>query len=194
MKKRVFIVYGWDGNPSSNWFPWLKKELETKGFEVFIPQLPDSGNPRIYKWVPKLSQAVGVPNNQTYFIGHSMGCQTIARYLETLSENVRVGGVVFVAGFFKRLTGLEDEPSISETADHWLKTPIDLQKVKSHLNESVALFSDNDPYVPLDNQDDFEDKLESKIIIEHKMGHFNESYGITKFPIVLKSILEITKQ
>ncbi len=193
MKKRVFVVHGWGGNPQENWFPWLRKELETKGFEVFIPQLPDPENPRIYNWVPKLSETVGRPDEQTYFVGHSMGCQTIARYLVlSLSEETKVGGAVFVAGFFKRLTGIENEPGGLEVEKHWLKTSLDLQKVKSHLNKSVAIFSDNDPYVPLDNQDDFRNKLGSKIIIEHQMGHFNASAGITKLPIVLQSILEIS--
>ncbi|MBI4096539.1 MAG: serine hydrolase family protein [Candidatus Levybacteria bacterium] len=195
MNKRIFIVHGWGGNPRENWFPWLRKELEAKGFEVFVPQLPDPENPRIYNWVPKLAEAVGTnQDEQTYFVGHSMGCQTIARYLENLPENIQVGGAVFVAGFFKRLTGLEDEPGVPETDKHWLGTPLDLAKVKSHLLKSVAIFSDNDPYVPLDNQGDFRDKLGSKIIIEHQMGHFNESAGIIQLPIALKSVLEISKK
>lgn len=191
MKKRVFIVHGWGGNPQENWLPWLKKELETKGFKVFVPQLPDPRNPRIYNWIPKLSETVGTPDEQTYLIGHSMGCSTIAHYLESLPNDVRVGGAVFVAGFFKRLTGIENEKGNAETVEHWLSAPIDLMKVKSHINKSVAIFSDNDPYVPLDNQDDFRDKLGSKIIVEHKMGHFNKAAGITKLPIALKSLLEI---
>ena len=192
VKKTVFIVHGWDGHPKENWFPWLKKELEKKGFEVYVPQLPDADNPRIYKWVPALSNAVGTANKQAYFVGHSLGCQTIARYLESLSKNVLVGGAVFVAGFFKRLTGLENEPGVAETDRHWLEAPLDLHKVKSHLPKSIAIFSDNDPYVPLDNQDDFKDKLGSKIVVKHNMGHFNKAYGITKLPIALKSVLDMS--
>lgn len=107
-----------DGYPNENWFPWLKKELEKSNFEVFVPQLPESGNPRIQNWVPKLAESVGVPDEQTYFVGHSLGCQTITRYLESLPKNIKVGGAVFVAGFFKRLTGLEDEPGVLETDRH----------------------------------------------------------------------------
>jgi uncharacterized protein len=193
MKKRVFIVHGWDGYPQENWFPWLKQKLEEKEFKVFVPQLPDSGNPRIYSWVPALAKIVNAPDEQTYFVGHSMGCQAIVRYLESLPDNIKIGGAVFVAGFFKRLTGIEDEPGNQETAHHWLKTPVDLLKAKSHLNKSVAIFSDNDPYVPLDNQDDFREKLGSKIIIQHSMGHFNEAAGITELPVALKSLLEIAE-
>ncbi len=188
---RVFIVHGWDGYPEEGWFPWLKKELETRGFQVFIPQLPDTGNPRIYNWVPALAKVVGIPDAQTYFVGHSMGCQTIARYLESLPEGVKVGGSVFVAGFFKHLTGLEDDPAVTDTDRHWLGTSLDLEKVKTHLDKSIAIFSDNDPWVPLDNQDDFKEKLLSRIVIEHQMGHFSGSNGIKELPIVLESLLKL---
>lgn len=191
--KRVFIVHGWDGHPQEGWFPWLKKELEQKGFEIHVPQLPEAENPRIYNWVPALAKAVGTPNRETYFVGHSMGCQTIARYLESLSEDTKVGGAVFVAGFFKRLTGLEDEPDVQETDRHWLTAPVDFKKVRSHLGRSVAIFSDNDPWVPLDNQNDFRDKLKSKIIVEHNMGHFSGSNKVFELPVALSAVLEISK-
>jgi len=193
MTKRVFIVHGWDGYPEEGWFPWLKNELEAKDFEVYVPQLPEAKTPRIYNWVPALSKAVETPDEQTYFVGHSMGCQTIARYLESLPEGVKVGGAVFVAGFFKRLTNLEDDPEVREIAKHWLETPVDLEKVKARLNKSVAIFSDNDPYVSLDNQDDFKEKLGSKIVIEQQKGHFSGSDGLKELPVALEAVLEISK-
>ena len=194
MKKRIYIAHGWDGYPEEGWFPWLKKELEAKGCSVYVPQLPEAESPRIHNWVPKLTEVVGVADENTYFVGHSLGCQTIARYLESLPKGVNIGGAVFVAGFFKRLTGLDDDPDVQETASHWLCAPLDLAKVKSHLPKSVAIFSDNDPYVPLDNQDDFRNKLGSEIIIEHKKGHFSgASDDITELPVVLQSILKIAQ-
>jgi predicted alpha/beta hydrolase family esterase len=121
-----------------------------------------------------------------------MGCQTIARYLETLPEGLHVGGAVFVAGFFKRLTGLGDDADAQETDRQWLGTPIDLGKVKSHLPKSVAIFSDDDPWVPLDNQDDFRDKLGSEIVIEQKKGHFSGGRdGTTELPIVVEKLLRL---
>ena len=192
--KRVFVAHGWDGTPEEGWFPWLKKELEAREFEVHIPQLPDTGSPRIQKWVPALADTVGTADSDTYFVGHSMGCQTIARYLESLSEGQVVGGAVFVAGFFKRLTGLEDDEDVRATDAHWLGAPLDLEKVRSHLPKSVAVFSDNDPYVPLDNQDDFRERLGSEIIVLHAQGHFIGSRDGTKeLPVVLEKLIEFAR-
>lgn len=193
MQKRVFIIHGWDGYPEEGWFPWLKMELESRGFAVFVPQLPNAEEPRINNWVPALKEAVGVADDQTVFVGHSMGCQTIARYLEILQADVKVGGAVFVAGFFKRLSNLEDDDVVRDVADEWLKTPIDLGKVQSHLYRAVAIFSDNDPYVPIDNQEEYHDKLGAKVIIEHEKGHFSGSTGTTTLPKALEAILEISQ-
>ena len=186
MKKRVFIIHRWLGDPKKDWYPWLKKELEDRGFEVYVPELPDTNNPRIYNWIPAISEVVKNPDEETYFVGHSVGCQAIARYLETLPQEVKIGGVVFVAGFFKRLVGLE--PEDHATADHWLKAPIDFKKVKTHLRKSVAIFSDNDPWVSLDNQDDFREKLGSEIIVEHNMKHFTDK----ELPLVLDAVLKVS--
>ena len=193
MNKRVIIVHGWGGNPEEGWFPWLKKELEGTGFEVVAPQMPDPDKPRIEKWIPALSQIVGEVDDHTYFIGHSSGCQAILRFLETLPEGAQVGGAVFVAGYISSLTGLEGEMEWPNIKKYWLGTPIDFKKIKPHLPKSIAIFSDNDPYVPLDNQDDFREKLGSDIIVEHNMGHFGESNGVFKLPIVLESVLKISK-
>ena len=190
MNKRVFIIHGWDGHPDEDWFPWLKKESESWGFESYVPQLPQPENPRIHNWIPQLTRSVGKVDENTYFVGHSMGCQAIVRYIETLPEKTKVGGAIFVAGFFKNLTLSNDEDK--EVAKEWLETPISFEKVKSHLQKSVAIFSDNDSWVPLENQDDFKDKLNSEIIIEHNMGHFSGNSGTKKLPIVLDKLLALS--
>ena len=189
--KRAFIVHGWDGHPQEGWFPWLKRELEARGFEVHVPQLPEPARPRIGNWVPALAHAVGTVDEETFFIGHSIGCQTIARYLASLPEGAVAGGAVFVAGFFTRLTGLEDDPEVQATDKHWLGAPLDLRAVRARMRASVAIFSDDDPWVPLDNQGRFRDELGSKIRIEHARRHFSGSNGITELPSALEAVLEL---
>jgi len=43
--KRAIILHGTDGNPESNWFPWLKARLEAEGYEVWVPLLPENHTP-----------------------------------------------------------------------------------------------------------------------------------------------------
>ncbi len=188
--KRVILVHGWGDSPKKHWIPWLSKELESNGFEVIAPQLPNTEEPHIEAWVPALAAAVGTADADTYFVGHSMGCQTIARYLAGLPEGAKVGGVVYIAGFFKRLTNLEGPPE-EALWESWRATPIDFEKVQARAPKSVAIFSDNDPFVPLDNQDDFRDKLGSKIIIKHEQGHFTESVRCLELSDALEAILKL---
>lgn len=188
MQKRVFIIHGWGGYPEEGWFPWLKQELEARNFSVTVPAMPDTENPIIERWVSYLTDIVKEPDEQTYFVGHSIGCQTILRYLERL-ENKRVVGAIFVAGFFN-LKGTSDEEQ--NIVRPWLETPIDFNKVKQATNNFVAIFSTNDPWVSLEEQNIFRDKLEARIIIEENKKHFSGEDGINKLQSVLDTILELT--
>lgn len=191
MQKRVFIVHGWDGNPEEGWFPWLKKELERKGFQVQVPAMPKPTEPRIEAWVSYLAKTVGEVDENTFFVGHSIGCQTILRYLESLPAGKKVGGAVFVAGWFTLMnlkTGEEQE-----IARPWLETPIDLEKIKQHAKKFFALFSDDDEVVPQNNRELLEQGLGAKTAIEHGKGHFSGSDGVKELTSALNAVLEISK-
>lgn len=189
MQKRVFIIHGWDGHPNEGWLPWLKKKLQKQGFFVKIPLMPNSEEPKIIDWVLHLRKIVAKVDEQTYFVGHSIGCQTILRYLESLNENAKIGGAVFVAGWLT-LNNLETEEE-KIIAKPWLETPINFEKIKLKTNKFIVIFSDNDPFVPKENIKMFEEKLGAKIIIENKKGHFSGSDLINDLPIALEAVLEI---
>lgn len=190
MQKRVFIIHGWDGYPEEGWFPWLKQELEQKDFSVAVPAMPDAAEPNIEAWTSHLSHIVGNADENTLFIGHSIGCQAILRYLESLPADAKVGGAVFVAGWFTLTNVNSDEEK--EIAKPWLETPIVFEKIKWHTEKFIAILSDNDPYVPLDNKNVFADKLGAKIIVEHDKKHFSGSTGTTELPSALESLLNIS--
>ncbi|MFA5062439.1 MAG: alpha/beta fold hydrolase [Patescibacteria group bacterium] len=183
MNKRVYIIHGWSDNPESGWFPWLKNELKAKGYQVFVPAMPDTDAPDIAKWVGYLAELVGKPDENTYFVGHSIGCQTIMRYLQGLNPGAKVGGVVFVAGWFQ-LQNLNEEEKV--VAKPWLETPIDFAKIREAVGENITvLLSDNDPFGALEkNKKIFENKLHAKIILLHKKGHICEYDRIKKLPEV----------
>jgi hypothetical protein len=185
MKKRAFLIHGWEGRPEEGWQSWLKKELEDRGFTVIVPAMPDTKNPHMDKWVPFLVEVVDIPTENDYFVGHSLGCITILRYLEGLKEGEKVGGVVLVAGF-------TDDLGYKELSS-FFQTPIDFPKVNKHCKSFVAIHSDDDQYVALSYGDIFKEKLGAKLIIAHNMKHFAGDDNILELPVALEAILGISK-
>ena len=189
--KRVFIIHGWGGNPREGWFPWLKNELQDKGFTVFVPAMPETDNPQIPVWVSHLSGLVGNPDGHTYFVGHSIGCQTVLRYLETIDS--KAGGCVFVAGWFNLLPQGIPTDAEKAVAKPWLETPIDFEKVKQNTGRIVAIFSDNDDCVPISDEKLFKERLNAETYVEHLKGHFSAGDGIKELPIALENILKVAQ-
>lgn len=189
MNKRVFIVHGWDGSPQNDWMPWAKKTFEKKGFNVHVPAMPDSPNPKIETWVPFLAKKVGEPDGNTILIGHSIGAQTILRYLETLPEKKKIDKVIFIAGWQTLTPEATPTKEDIEIARTWVETPINFEYVKGKANSFICVFSDNDPDVPYEeNAKIYKEKLKAKIILVKNKGHFSQDAGVTKLPLLLELI------
>lgn len=188
-KNRVIIVHCWSGYPEYCWYPYAKKELEKLGFRVLVPAMPDTDNPNLKKWLLKLKEVVSTPDENTYLIGHSIGCATIMRYLESLSENEKIDGVVFVAGFTDGLDAGK-YPEIQ----NFFTAPIQYEKIKSHCSKFVAIASDDDPYVPLKYADILKDKFGAEIIIKHNMKHFSGAADGEESCIELPDVVSAIKK
>jgi uncharacterized protein len=185
--KRAFIIHRWDGNPKSDWYPWLAKELENREFNVEVPEMINTSEPKIEKWMAQLKKVVGKLDSETYFIGHSIGCQAIMRFLERENYRGKLGKVIFVAGWFK-LDNLENEDA-KRIADPWMSTSIKFTRIRPKLSKITVFLSDNEPYGFVeDNAKMFKDKLNAKVIIEKEKGHFTEDDGIKEMPEILEEI------
>jgi predicted alpha/beta hydrolase family esterase len=45
--KNVLILHGTQATSKSNWFSWLKEELDKKGFKTWLPDLPNPNLPSL---------------------------------------------------------------------------------------------------------------------------------------------------
>jgi predicted alpha/beta hydrolase family esterase len=191
MAKRVIIVQQWGSSPNGDWYPWLASTLKSKGFDVTVPEMPDPAAPTIESWVSTLSNSVK-PDSDTYFVGHSVGCQTILRYLEGLQESVKIGGVVLVAPWL-----VLNDKSLSkeemEVARPWLETKIDWDKVKAHTNRFVVILALDDPYVPIANTSLFSAAVGAKIVTQPLGGHFEKSNGFSELHVALNELEKLLR-
>lgn len=186
MKKRAFIIHGWEGTPDSNWFPWLKMELEKNGFEVAVPQMPNAVYPKMEEWMAYLQKIVGEPDENTFFVGHSLGSVAILRYFEALSDREKVGGAILAAVFSESI-GIE-------VLENFFATPFDYEKIKKVTGKIVVINSNNDPYIPQKHGETLRDDLGAKLIIVPDGKHLNEGNGYFEFPLVLEEILKIAEK
>lgn len=184
--KRVIIIHGWEGKPASNWFPWLKRELEARGVKVEVPEMPDTEHPKEDEWVARLAKVVDEPDAETFLIGHSLGGITILRYLESLLDGERIGGVVLVAAFSEPLPNRKAFAELNS----FFTCPVNFERVRrTAAKQFVAIQSDNDRYVPVLHGEIFTEKLGARLITIKGGGHLNAGDGYMELPEALNELI-----
>jgi predicted alpha/beta hydrolase family esterase len=178
-KKKVIYVHGFGGPKENNWEDWLALKFRVSGFDFIKLSMPSPMYPEVGEWLAYLNAQNIEVDEDTYFIGHSLGCITIARYLEALPSTAVAGGCIFIAGF----CSLPKIPLL----ESFCSLPLDFSEVKKHAEEFIIILSDDDHYVPRASSEELGAKLDAKIITEHKKGHFEED--VKMLPSVLNTIL-----
>lgn len=182
--KTVYIIHGWGGSPEEPLLQWLKSELEKKGYKAVVPAMPDTETPVIDAWVAKLGEIVK-PGEDSILVGHSIGAQAIMRYAEKLPPEQTFAGAVFIAPW---LTLILDENEEEAVARPWLTMPLQDEAIRQHLPRMVAIFSDNDPYVPIENAEFFKDRFGAQVVMETSKGHFTAGDGVSELTSALNAI------
>lgn len=181
----------WAGTPDKAWYPWLKGKLEKNGFVVEVPEMPDTAHPRINAWVAKLSEVCGRIEPDTVFVGHSVGCQTILRFLEKQPKFTKCAGVIMVAPWMHLTDAAMQDDDEREIGNHWMQAPINWKEIKSKAKRFVSIFSEDDPYVPLSDSDIFEQKLGSKTVIVKGRGHIDVGPTSVELKEALDAVLSL---
>ena len=194
MTDRAFIIHGYQGYAQEAWQPWLKAELERRGFDVALPQMPNSDRPTIGEWISFIADLVGEPDRKTVMIGHSLGAQAVVRYLETLGAHGKaVGRTVLIASSFP--AGMTPAEADERTGGDlilrpWLTVGVDPGNVRKAAGECVVILSRDDPYIPFEEaKASFQKFLGARIIVETGRGHLNEDDQIAELPSALNAVL-----
>jgi predicted alpha/beta hydrolase family esterase len=176
--KNVILFHGISDSSQACWLPYIKRELEKKGYAVSSPDLPDADTPDLKSWLPAALKEVYSPS--TIIIAHSAGSQLTLSVLEKL--NVRIHQVILVAGYGRRLP--TEAPVLKETFE-W-------EKIKANCSNFIFINSDNDPWGCTDVEGRFMlDHLGGKLVIPKGEGHmgsnmYNQPYK--EFPFLLKLV------
>lgn len=187
MKKAV-LLHGTDGTPTDHWFPWLKKELEESGYEVFAPTLPENHTPNrdVYEAFLK---SCGWDFTDNLLIGHSSGTTTIlnllmADWFPTVKAAVMVGTFLN-----KKLTKSADWYEQGQF-DNLFVQNFDIEKIKSKCPEFIFVHGDNDHACDYNDAKEFCGKLDGDFITIKNGSHLSGSSGITEIPEITEKLTD----
>lgn len=185
--RTVYLVHCWGGASLDGWYPWIKDKLSNGDIKVVTFDMPNTESPKIKDWVNRLEEKVLDLDENTYFLGHSIGCQTIMRYLENKNVN-KIGGILFVTPWLELLPyAISDEESY-KIAYPWLNTPINFGDIKKLTNNITCIFSDNDYFVSLSQREKFKEILNAKIVTVKNKGHISMEDGIYELDEILEEM------
>lgn len=188
MGKHVYLIHGLYGRPDGSWRPWLKDELEKRGYAVEALAMPDADKPKPEIWIKHMQESIVAPDEDTIIVAHSLGGLATLLYLSTLADGVSVGKVVCVAGVVDRLTYIPE--GADDVVEDWLRLKPDNDRVRRSAGQIVAFFSDNDPIIPPETEDIVRTRFDARTVVEHEMGHYNGKGLITEVPGVLAEIVK----
>jgi hypothetical protein len=188
--KNVLILHGAGNNSQGNWFPWLKNELENKGYKVWVPDLPDSEKPDKKKWLNKVfSNKDWEFNDESVIIGHSAGATCILRILEKLTGGVKIEKSILVAG----PCNMGTMPQFFVYKKSLVGDSFNWSKIKASCSKFYLIYSDKDPYdCGIDQGKIIQEHIGGELILKNSQAHFNLEKGseYKQFPEVLEKILE----
>jgi uncharacterized protein len=180
--KNAFIFHGTSGYPEENWFPWLKNELESQGYEVTVPHFPTPEGQSLEAWLDVMQPHMSKIGEQTTLIGHSLGGLFLLRLLERLERPVHAS--IFVAAS----AGVEPIKFYDADAAFSPGFGLDWSKIRANAGNAAVFHSDNDPYVSLGNGRKIANELGVKLAVIPNAGHFNKAAGYMEFPTLSETI------
>lgn len=172
--KKALILHACMDNPSGNWYPWLKKEMEGRGYEVWIPTLPtmDSPQPNMEPMLKAILDKQLV-DQDTIVVGHSLGAVLALR----LAERTVFREGIILAGW--------DFDDLDPRDDLFWPNPIDHEKVKRNVPSWIVPISANDPFVSSYMTQRMAERLGGKALMLGAKGHFCTSDGVTEISEIL---------
>ncbi|MFI5708416.1 RBBP9/YdeN family alpha/beta hydrolase [Kribbella sp. NPDC051620] len=179
--RRAAIIHGYGATPEDHWFGWLAGQLESHGIPTTIPRLPNPLHPDRTQWSAAVRTAVGIPDENSTIIAHSLGCLTVLRHLATLTTPWRLGNLVLVAGFLNPLPALPE-------LDPYIADGCPLDGITPNVDHLTIIRSDTDPYVPAPHTDRLAALLQTTPKIIPAAGHFLTTDGFTTLPQALRPL------
>ena len=180
---RVILVHGFNANPHMNFHPWLAGQLQAKGFEVVVPELPLSTMEEINlpEIIEKMKDQVGYLKNDDILLGHSLGAFVVLQYLEAVEMTETPRAVILVAAPWN-----VSRPELQRLFLVDLDADVTMWKAR----EFVIVHSHDDKLVPFEHGERLAERLKARLVATDGDGHYMDD----QYPVLLETIEEIAQR
>jgi len=174
--KTTLLLHWWWGSSNNNWFPWLKKEIEFKVPEIYVPNLPGTDNPAYEKQIEYLWVYSGDFKEWWNIIWHSLWCKLALKFVE--EYEIINSTLILVAATYPWLSLELWKELLWKSYDNledYFDKELDIAKLNKLNNKIIVFLSDNDPFINMESAKKYYSKFENIEFIEFKgKWHFNE--------------------
>jgi uncharacterized protein len=189
--KTALILHGTDAAPDQNWFPWLKAKLGERGYNVWVPLLPQNHTPNRETYGNFLLENDGqsAPGAQRHnlqdaiIIGHSSGAvEALNLLMDPRTPHIKLAVIVSAwAG---------EKPNGYDTNEQFenLFPPegFDFARMKQKADKIVFMHGADDPYCPLERAQYLAEQLSAPITIVPNGHHLGAKF--TQLPELWQAI------
>ncbi len=157
----AIITPGWASSPQWLWIPDTKRQFEAAGYQTVASRMPYTRHPSREEWMDTLANAVGDRKDVTV-VAHSCSGRSALHYV----EDHPVRNLVIVSAF---IDFIGDD--MEELWRYFYSKPLDTKAIKNNCPNIMGLYSADDPVIPYDQADKFEERL-GFVLRFQDQGHF----------------------
>ncbi len=176
---KVIIIHGNGGGTGNDqWIPWLKSELEARGFEVQNPTMPDNYEAKASIWLPYIKDVLRA-DEDTILVGWSSGAVAAMRF----AEKNKILGSVLIGACYTDL-GVESEKIAGYYDEPW-----NWDAIRNNQHWIAQFASIDDPVIPIEECRVVHEKLQTDYREFTDRKHFGYPDPLPTFPELLEVIL-----
>lgn len=181
--KNVLLIHGFNGIPKI--FNYFKRELESKGYNVILPNFPVREEITVEGYFKVFDEYKDLFNSDLIVIAHSIGNPMLIKYIS--ANGYTVGQYISLAGFSKAYYH-EDKEVLNEKVKLTVLSDKEINDANELIKDKYSIYSKDDHVVPYDLLVSFSNEINSKATSIDGIGHMGNKSGLEELPEVIDII------
>jgi len=179
---KVIILHASYTNAESEWYPWLREELQKLGHEVFTPNLPTPEEQSLSRWMDAFEPYWQHVGPETIFIGHSVGAVFVLRLIEKATEPI--AGTILLAPFVSPVS----HQGINLVTATFVNDDLSWKQIHDKAGNVLVFHGQDDPYIDYEESKEVANLLGVEMNELEGAGHFDTASGVVVTPFLIEAV------